>query len=575
MHAINANCVVIRMRCCRLLSALCCLGVALGVSAQPPAGKRLAVLVGVKEYKHADLDPLRYCENDVVELGRVLKSLGYDVTLLTEREGAKDSARMPTRDNIERAIKSSLKNVGRDDVVLVALAGHGIQPDGAADSYFCPVDAKPAVVRPGEDKPAKVRYPETLISIGQLLKDLDDSGAGRRFLLVDACRVDPGVRGRGVADLLGYSGQTGVLLSCSKGQIAYELDDIKHGLFFDSIIRGLKGEAKDVNGVVTWDDLRKFVRTEVPAKLPEIKKKAGARQTPQAFGTDIGEPFVFAKVAARPIQEADNTLELDLGSNVKIVLVRVPKGKFVMGSPPDEAERGNDEESHSVEITRDFWLGRYEVTQEQYEAVTGRNPSWFSKSGGGRKVVADGETGLLPVENVTWADAQMFCDKLTERFRRRGYSFRLPSEAEWEYACRGGPETSSSPFHWKDGRAAALSAKQANFDGTSPYGQAEKAEYRKRPMPVGSFAPNRLRLYDMHGNVAEWCQDYYGAYSRLTVAVDPVQREKQGEARIVVRGGSWNNEGHACRAAARDWAKPDSRDDRRGFRIVLQIQPHP
>lgn len=128
-----------------LATATIALLVAQPILAEPPAGKRYAVLVGVKEYQHADLDRLRYPENDVVQLGKVLEQLGYQILSLTDREGAKVPERRPTRANIDRAVKATLKRTGRSDVVVVALAGHGIQPDGSADSYFCPVDANPSV----------------------------------------------------------------------------------------------------------------------------------------------------------------------------------------------------------------------------------------------------------------------------------------------------------------------------------------------------------------------------------------------------------------------------------------------
>jgi WD40 repeat protein len=270
-------------------------------AAQADGQKKRALLVGVKQYQHAALDALKYTENDAAELAPVLRDAGFQVTLLCDSEGAKDAKKQPTRTNIDRELKAILQGVGRDDVVLVGLAGHGLQPDGAAESYFCPADANPSIDRGDGNALAQARFPDTLVSVRGLLKDLDDSGAGRRFLLVDACRNDPGTRGRGVADLLGYSGETGVLLSCSKGQRSFEPDDLKHGLFFYYVIEGFKGGAKDPEtNEVTWDDLCKYARRQVSRKVPKAIKDAGGSQTPQDFGSRTGEPFVLVKLPGTP-----------------------------------------------------------------------------------------------------------------------------------------------------------------------------------------------------------------------------------------------------------------------------------
>lgn len=281
-----------------------CLAACAPVSAQQQ--RKLALLVGVREYRHAALEKLRYTENDVVELAPLLRAAGFQTTLLCDGEGAKHAGSRPTKANFDTALKALLKDIGRDDVVLVALAGHGLQPEGAAESYFCPSDANPTIDKGTGDRASKAAYPETLVSIGGLLKQLDESGAGRRFLLVDACRDDSSGRGRsGIADLLGYSGQTSVLLSCSKGQRAFEPDELRHGVFFYSVIQGLKGEAKDRKGRITWDDLRKYVRDEVPGLLPKSYRDKGARQTPQAFGTEIGEPYVIIAAQSAPAPQGD------------------------------------------------------------------------------------------------------------------------------------------------------------------------------------------------------------------------------------------------------------------------------
>ena len=193
-----------------------------------------------------------------------------------------------------------------------------------------------------------------------------------------------------------------------------------------------------------------------------------------------------------------------------------------------------NEEQHEVSITKPFYLGVYVVTQAEYEKVMGNNPSWFSAKGDGKDKVKDMDTGQFPVEKVSWDDAVAFCKKLSElpEEKKAGRVYRLPTEAEWEYACRAGTKTA---FHYGD----SLSSKQANFNGNFPYGGADKGPYLGRTAKVGSYAANAFGLYDMHGNVWEWCQDWYDEnYYKNSPKEDP-PGPAQGLHRVV-RGGGWD-----------------------------------
>ena len=176
----------------------------------------------------------------------------------------------------------------------------------------------------------------------------------------------------------------------------------------------------------------------------------------------------------------------DLGNGITLDLVKIPGGRFQMGAPA--AGRSDDGgPQHSVTVP-EFWLGKYAVTQAQYQAVMGTNPSKFSANGANR-----------PVEQVSWQEAVAFCEKLSQQ---AGRTYRLPSEAEWEYACRAGTTT---PFHF----GPAITTDLANYDGNYTYGNGSKGVYRQQTTEVGSFPPNAFGLYDMHGNVWEWCADHW------------------------------------------------------------------
>jgi formylglycine-generating enzyme required for sulfatase activity len=260
----------------------------------------------------------------------------------------------------------------------------------------------------------------------------------------------------------------------------------------------------------------------------------------------------------------------ELTNSVGMKLVRIDPGKFVMGSPRTEALRYDDEDAHEVEITRGFLLGAYEVTQEEYRKVTGATPAWFHPLGKGRDRLKGADPRRLPVEMVSWHDAVAFCRKLSElpAEKKAGRVYRLPSEAEWEHACRAGSTSVEPDVGFQFG--ATLSSREANFNGNFPYGKAPKGLYRACTTTVGTFAASRLGVYDMHGNVWEWCADWYDAeYYRVSPPRDPMGPAK-GDFKVL-RGGSWFHAGHVCRAAKRGWAGPDTRTKYVGFRVACSL----
>jgi len=222
----------------------------------------------------------------------------------------------------------------------------------------------------------------------------------------------------------------------------------------------------------------------------------------------------------------------DLGNGVKDEMVLILAGKFVMGSPKNEKDRDDDEVQHEVTISKPFYMGKYEVMQEEWESVMGNNPSNIKGAN-------------LPVTDVSWLDCQDFIKKLNGK-TKGGY--RLPTEAEWEYACRAGTKTAYS-----FGDTITLS--DANYGDTK----------NSKPVAVGSYKPNAFGLYDMHGNVFEWCEDWYGEYPEGAVT-DP-KGPDLGERRVL-RGGSFVNLAWNTRSADRSNGIPGDRYDVVGFRLA-------
>ena len=236
-----------------------------------------------------------------------------------------------------------------------------------------------------------------------------------------------------------------------------------------------------------------------------------------------------------------------------------PAGRFLMGSPPSERERRPGEDQVGVTLTKGFWAGKHEVTQGQWKRVAGEFPS----------KQPTGEGADFPVVEVNYAEAEEFCRKLTEKARAYGdlpteWEFRLPTEAQWEYACRAGTKTATA-------FGDTLSSKQANFQGR-PYNGAEKGPSLNRATKVGSYAANAWGLHDMHGNVYEWCRDW--SHQKLPGGDDPDLSSKKGTMNRdgtfsrVRRGGAWCDDGQPCRSAFRLRYEPDRRSDHIGFRIV-------
>ncbi len=276
-----------------------------------------------------------------------------------------------------------------------------------------------------------------------------------------------------------------------------------------------------------------------------------------------------APLPAQRKPEPGEVVEVEIAKGVKMKLCWIPAGKVQLGSPKSEQDYVTktfydgkrpewlDAETQSkrcVFTTIGFWLGKYSVTQEQWEAVMGNNPSYSSYQGGGKDNVQGMDTARFPVESVSWNDCQDFLKKLNENTRisaAMGKSkFALPHEDQWEYACRGG-KGNTQPFYFGD----ELNGTQANCDGNHPYGTTTNGTYLERSTEVGSYekaAPHPWGLCDMSGNVWQWCDNKY---------------DNQNNRRVL-RGGSWDSVARGCRSAFREGSAPEYCNFY-GFRVAV------
>ncbi len=553
---------------------------------QAMAGENYAFLVAVGDYDVKQLKPLAYTRNDVLEFAQALSDSGIKsdniVVMHDDLRTLKSQRYLPQAEKIRKEFDLLLSSVDEGDSVIVAFAGHGVQFEGDQANFFCPIDAD-------------LEERRSLISLKEIYAKLEQCPADRKLLLVDACRNDPISQLARSRDKVKLNSVTrpqmeavpkGIvaLFSCSAGQESYEWPDVRHGVFFHHILQGLKGAADDGDQQVSLDELVTYTRknTQSFARL-----KLGAIQTPQSKG-EFNGTWMLRRVG--------------MTNSIGMTLKFVPSGTFLMGSNKADVqlavqsdsyfradEAKSEQPQHRVQITKPVYMAQYETTQAQYEQVMGINPSTFSATGGRRAEVADQATDQFPVDMVSWFDAVEFCIKLSEKEGRepcyrltnierargsinsanvlilKGNGYRLPTEAEWEYACRA--ET-TTPFHF----GLKSNGAEANVDGNAPFGPTAKGPYKARTATVGSYSANAFGLYDMHGNVSEWCQDWYDEeyYSRR-VELDP-QGAANGTSRVQ-RGGSWFSGNRNLRSAGRGSSAPTSRENDCGFRVVCAFGP--
>ncbi len=509
------------------------------------AGFRYALLVGCGNYRKTEFKALPYTGNDVLGFKDALLATGFEpggVVVLHDR--AESPRFQPERAKILEELDLLTDSMTAADTLVVALSGHGLQYKGDPVSYFVPIDGKLA------DK-------KTLIPLngpGGLYEKLKACKARKKLLIVNACRNDPTVSLDFASNQIPLADEDrpnevpegiAAIYSCQAGQKSYYDDNRKVALFYEHLTRAWKG-AYAGGGEVTLEDV--FRQVTVKTKLDALNS-LGAKQTPQVYRDYRGEWVIVP----------GRTTESPLVREMKFV--RIPRGTTWMGGgshvDPATREWKKRPPQQQVKIDYHYELAAYCVTQGQWQAVMGNNPSWFSRQGKGKDKVAsipDAELARFPVESVSWEDAQEFVKKFNGREAGKGWTYRLPKETEWEYACRNAAQSMEEcafDFYFANG-SYDLSSVDGNIDNMQPAGNGVKQPRLERTRAVGCYLPNRLGLYDMHGNVWQWCADSL----------------EKGEARRAVRGGAWTRAGVTCRAASRIDFVPSHRSGEIGFRLA-------
>ncbi len=335
------------------------------------------------------------------------------------------------------------------------------------------------------------------------------------------------------------------------GEYEKAIADYNSCLALNPNLPGVAHNRDIVQGV--WDEKRHQEQMETEIKRQEEEKRhqeqmeaeikrqeeEEKRLREREFQFDVITVNVLGKETHRERRRAEFFKE-DLGNNISLEMVSIPGGTFMMGSPEDDSEKP----IHPVNIAA-FSMAKYPITQAQWQAIMGNNPSSFK--GANR-----------PVECVTWYQAQEFCQRLSQK---TGKTYRLPSEAEWEYACRAGTTT---PFHFGE----TITVDLANYDANDSYASAPTGTYRQQTTDVGSFPPNAFGLYDMHGNVWEWCADPWRSNYNGAPRDGSVWQLCGNTQNRVLRGGSWYTHPRECRSANRCGIKSNAGLSNFGFRVV-------
>ncbi|MBI9084218.1 MAG: SUMF1/EgtB/PvdO family nonheme iron enzyme [Desulfobacterales bacterium] len=509
-----------------------------------PIDQRLALVIGNGAYRSV---PLKNPVNDATDVAAKLEKFGFRVVLRT--------------DVGRKAMEGAIRQFGRDllkgGLGLFYFAGHGMQVDGR--NYLIPVDAQ-------IETESDVRFES--VDAGRVLGKMEDAQNGMNIVILDACRDNPFARSarsgsKGLArmdaprgSIIAYATAPGAVAADGFGRngiytkhllanidtpglsIETVFKNVRIGVIGETGDKQVPWESSSLTGDFSFSPKRGLAVVAAPApvsmRVPAaVPAKAATRKSTANADKGYHPAVTGAGQEANTEAWERSTRKPEVTNALGMAFAFVPPGSFMMGSPAGESGRDADEWRHRVTLTRGFFMQTTEVTQRQWEAVMGVMPADFQDCG------AD-----CPVEMVSWNDAMAFIDKLNRL--EGGPLYRLPTEAEWEYTCRSG-----------ESRAIAVSRmKKVGW---------YRANTGGRLKPVGGKRPNAWGIYDMHGNVYEWCQDRFGPYGAGS-DVDPAGPD-EGLFRVF-RGGAWVSDADACRAAARNCHQTDFRGNHLGLRLI-------
>lgn len=518
---------------CRRASILAICGICFAITVvdRVNAQTKIAFLAGVEKYEKDGFDSLSYAEDDALELKKMLEVIGFECEAIV----GKDANVRNLNSGLERLYQRS-KGLKKEDVVLVFFSGHGIQKlvrqtvgnqiVEREEPFFCPVDAHKSDVK-------------TLLNMNDVLKNIkEQSASSNNIILIDACResLDKGGKGGLDGDTIDtLSSKMILFFAAQSGHRSWESHRLRHGIFTHYILEGLGGGAKDQAGEITLSDLTTYVSKRVERDSPELLGvDPSEAQLPNLIQNSRRSILLrkFEKQARQPmvapvLAEANKQIGV-IRNSIDMQFVDIPAGNFKMGSPSNEPGRYKDEGPQKTIFIEKFLLSVSEVTQAQFQAVIGTNPSNFKQP-------------QNPVESISWEDAVEFCKQLSAKPMEKtaGRSYRLPTESEWEYACRAG---GVSAYHFGDDSTEL--GEFAWFSGNSKSSRSEGVKQKK---------PNAWGVFDMHGNVYEWCADEY----------DSTSKEKN------VRGGSYLEDAKLLRSAARLSYPITTTKASIGFRVVM------
>ncbi|HET6881646.1 MAG TPA: SUMF1/EgtB/PvdO family nonheme iron enzyme [Pirellulales bacterium] len=584
-------------------------------SAEEP-DQRWALLIGVDDY--AELEDLRYAGADVRALKQELLGRGFDPqNVFVVEDHAAETKYRPSKGNIERQLKLVMELADRNDLVLIAFSGHGVHVDGK--SYLCPADAL-------------LDDADTLVSLDWVYERLKRCPAALKLMVVDACRDDPRLGGRRgpqsadvtsrfAADLERPPQGVVILNSCAPGQASMEEKQFGHGVFMHFLIEGLHGGADDNrDGRVSLGELSQFAGLQTKRY---VARQFNGVQTPKLQGdlaTDVlafdlgmrgglpGGRASSPSLGDAPIEGLaspphDGAPHETFTNSIGMRFTLIPAGEFLMGSDESVADIEQafgkhewlkseriaaEHPKHRVRITKPFFLGVYEVAKEQFkrfvEAEDYRTDAEKDGEGGYGWSQNDkaftqkaeytwrswgvNQSDSSPVVNVSWNDAVAFCQWLSGK---EGKGYRLPTEAEWEYACRA---RTTTRFYNGDDPESLVKIGNVR-DGTAretftwwTYTVKAKDGFAFT-CAAGRFRPNLFGLYDMTGNAAEWCADWYSEDYYADSPLDDPQGPAAGSFRAI-RGGGWIDLPVACRSAYRNIGTRIFRLNQIGFRVVCE-----